>query len=151
MNNGQRKIYREHREEQGEIDAEKREAARKKVVATVSLDGSLQVKALDIEYTKMKCFGFQETRFCVAPKLLFTVEAFGTPLAFRVDLIFRPAVGILLPKRRMLIRQTMPPSAELLLGVHAKYGCDLIYVAPADLNAWVDRAAALIRKPQEVA
>ena len=158
MKKDQRKIYLEHRDEQRAIEEELRviravelEAARKKVVAYVSLDGSLQVKALDIEYTKMKCFGYQETRFCIPSKLLFYVEAFGAPLAFRVDFVFRPAVGILFPKRRRLIRQAMPPSVELLLGVHAKYGGDLICVAPADLHAWVDKAAALLRKPHQVA
>jgi hypothetical protein len=157
MKKNQREVYLDNRDEQREIDQERAvvrafelEAARKKVIAQVSIDGSLQVKSIDIEYTPLKRFG-RKSQFFIPSKLLFYVEAFGTPLAFRVDLDFRYDIGSLTPKRRMLIRQTMPLAVELFLGVHLKYGCDLIYIAPADLNAWVDRAVALTRKPQMVA
>lgn len=145
MNKDQRKIYREHREEQRLIEAEKRELARKKAVASLLADGSLLVRTLDIEYTKFRSFGYGDCQFHIPPKLNLVIEAFGSTLAFRVDVDFRRAIGILLPKRRMLIRQAMPPSIELFLGIHPKYHCDQIYVSPGALSTWVGGATALIR------
>lgn len=153
MNKAQRAIYRQYREEllameadQLLWEAEKREMARLKAVRILREHGSIEVSTLDVEYTKkVHCEYFGHTFLHIPPKLNLVVEAFESTLAFRVDIDFRRAVGILLPKRRALIRRAMPPSVELFLGIHPKYSCDNIYISPEIVVAWVDRASALIR------
>lgn len=153
MNKAQRAIYRQYREELLALEAdlllweaEVREKARLEAVRILRERRSMEVTTLDIEYTKMVHWEyFGHTYLHIPPKLNLVVQAFETTLAFRVDVDFRRAVGTLLPKRRALIRQAMPPSVELFLGIHPKYSCDNIYISPEIVVAWVDRASALIR------
>lgn len=155
MNKDLKKTYEEHRDEQLEIEAEKREALRKALLASLSLNGSLRVKALDLEYVKCLYLlwngvkgggnrGFGWSDLSVPSQLVLSVEALGGKLEIRVDRTFKESIGLLTPKRRNFIRQAMPCTVEIVRGVDPRNGDSLILVSSATLATWVNDVKALL-------
>lgn len=65
-------------------------------------------------------------------------------VAVRIDRIFKQGIGRLTPKRRDLIRRTMPPTVTLVVGDDPWYGKDHVLVSSDDLARWLEVVKAIL-------
>ncbi|MBI2901120.1 MAG: hypothetical protein HYY17_13130 [Planctomycetes bacterium] len=62
----------------------------------------------------------------------------------RIDRAFKQAIGRLTPKRRDLIRRTMPPAVTLIKGDDPWYGENQVLVSSEELVRWVDEVKLML-------
>lgn len=67
-------------------------------------------------------------------------------VAVRIDRIFKWGIGRLTPKRRDLIRRTMPPTVTLVVGDDPWYGTNQVLVSSDELARWVEQVKAVLPK-----
>lgn len=151
------KTYLEHKDEQREVEREKREAETRALLEAIASAGSLQVKTLDVEYEEGDYYlwngvkgggnrGYGWSEMVISSKLLLFVEGPHGKISLRVDRAFKLGLGRLTEKRRAFIRQTMPQTVTLVNGINPWSGKHQIEVATDDLDRWVSAVAVLVSK-----
>ncbi len=134
---------------------ERCEALRDKITA----QGPIRVETVDLHYEPGDYVAWNGVKgggprgygwdSCGVPSqyYLLALSAEGK-VAVRIDRVFKKGIGRLTPKRRDLIRRTMPPTVALVMGDDPWYGKEQVLVSDEDLAKWVEAVKVLLAAPR---
>ena len=118
--------------------------------------GPMQVTTVDLRYEPgdyvawngVKGGGIRGYGWDSAPVpskcFVIVVTPAGEKLKIRIDRVFKGAIGRLSPKRRELIRRTMPLVVRIMKADDPWYGKDQILISDQDSAAWIERVRAAL-------
>ena len=131
------------------------QAARQALLDCLALQGRLEVRTLDLEYFPGDYIAWNGVKgggprgygwdSCpIHSEYLLAAQGPAGKVKVRIDRAFKEAIGRLTPKRRDLIRRTLPATVTLVQGDDPWYGKDRILVSEEDLVRWVEEVKALL-------